>query len=276
MGSIADPLEHEAERIAKKLIRMPDPQTATKASAVGMDGARDSLRRTCAACAAHEDETITCAESPSGGDLLRSPDGPPPTIASELERRLRALDKGRPLAAAARTFFEPRLGYDFGGVRVHVDEDAHSVAGAVSARAFTIGRDIVFARGEYKPESADGRHLLAHELTHVVQQGAAQQLPAGTYSLRLQSEGGEQIIGPPLLGAALEDKAAASVPNDEDQVEALMPDGFAAVPVIQPLTGGAGPMAATHRVLHEARAPAAGSARPSRPGAAPGSHHADD
>ncbi len=78
---------------------------------------------------------------------------------------------GQPLDAVARAFFEPRFGYDLGHVRVHTDAKAEESARDINARAYTLGPHIVFAQGQYKPGSSEGRHLLAHELTHVVQQG---------------------------------------------------------------------------------------------------------
>jgi hypothetical protein len=80
---------------------------------------------------------------------------------------------GQPLDARTRDFFENRFGHDFGSVRTHVDNQAHSAARSVNARAFTVGRDIVFDRGEYSPGTSEGRLLLAHELVHVVQQQGA-------------------------------------------------------------------------------------------------------
>ena len=81
---------------------------------------------------------------------------------------------GRPLDRAAREFFEPRFGRDFSEVRIHAGERPAAAARAISARAFTLGLDITFGDGEYAPDTSDGRRLLAHELTHVVQQGRAE------------------------------------------------------------------------------------------------------
>lgn len=83
---------------------------------------------------------------------------------------------GQPLDAATRAFMEPRFGHDFSNVRVHADGRAAAAARAVNAQAYTIGRDIVFGGGRYQPSTSEGKLLLAHELTHVVQQqgGAAQ------------------------------------------------------------------------------------------------------
>jgi hypothetical protein len=80
---------------------------------------------------------------------------------------------GRPLDAATRAFMEPRFGLDFGAVRVHADARAAQSAAAVGAAAYTVGRDVVFGEGQFAPASAGGRHLLAHELAHVVQQEEA-------------------------------------------------------------------------------------------------------
>lgn len=78
---------------------------------------------------------------------------------------------GQPLDAATRAFFEARFDHDFGAVRVHADRDAAASALLVQARAYTVGTDLVFGDGGYVPGTASGRRLLAHELTHVVQQG---------------------------------------------------------------------------------------------------------
>ncbi len=77
---------------------------------------------------------------------------------------------GRPLGPDTRSMMEPGLGEDLGDVRVHDDRDAAEAANQIRAHAFTTGRDIYFGSGKYQPGSADGRQLLAHELTHVVQQ----------------------------------------------------------------------------------------------------------
>jgi LysM repeat protein len=79
---------------------------------------------------------------------------------------------GDPLPADVREYFEPRLGRDFGEVRVHKGAQAAKSAEAINAKAFTTGKDIVFGAGEYAPETAKGKALIAHELTHVVQQGS--------------------------------------------------------------------------------------------------------
>jgi hypothetical protein len=77
---------------------------------------------------------------------------------------------GQPLSASTRTFFEPKFGHDFGKVRIHTDDKATESARAINARAYTTDQNIVFGSGEYDTRSPEGKRLLAHELTHVVQQ----------------------------------------------------------------------------------------------------------
>lgn len=83
---------------------------------------------------------------------------------------------GRPLDDSARAFFEPRFGHNFSGVRVHTDTKAVKSAETVNALAYTVGRNIVFGKDHYAPPTTEGRKLLAHELTHVVQQARSQPL----------------------------------------------------------------------------------------------------
>lgn len=79
---------------------------------------------------------------------------------------------GQPLDAPTRAYMEPRFGHDFGHVRVHTDEQATQAAADYHARAYTVGSDIVFGAQEYAPGTSEGQRLIAHELTHVVQQGS--------------------------------------------------------------------------------------------------------
>lgn len=123
------------------------------------DGA--TVRRLCAECAEEEQATVRreSVAGAAGGALT------PRLAAVEATRR-----GGEPLPPETRAFFEPRLGHDLGHVRVHRDTAASDTASALSARAYTIGPDIAFARGQYQPGTPAGRRLLVHELTHVAQQ----------------------------------------------------------------------------------------------------------
>jgi len=88
-----------------------------------------------------------------------------PSIVHEVLR-----SSGQPLDSSTRAFMEPRFGHDFSHVRVHTDAKAAASAQAVNARAYTVGRDVVFGTGSYSPQMGEGRKLIAHELTHVAQQ----------------------------------------------------------------------------------------------------------
>jgi len=106
---------------------------------------------------------------------------------------------GRPLDSSTRSSMEEHFGHDFGRVRVHTDARAMHSAMAVDARAYTMGPHIVFAEGEYAPATASGRWLLAHELTHVVQQGGEMRMEssgAGTVGTRETERGSTAVAAP--------------------------------------------------------------------------------
>jgi hypothetical protein len=127
---------------------------------------------------------------------------------------------GRPLPAPARAFFEPRLGHDLKRVRIHTDGRAAEAARVLDAKAFTIGRDVVFGAGMYAPDTPPGRRLLAHELTHVVQQTG---LANGPLVQRAPAEDGKKTDA----GAAPSVVAliAAIDRGDKDEVRRLLRAG---------------------------------------------------
>ena len=140
--------EQEADRIAEQVMRMPQPQLQSKTPA---DISGHAMTPAAPVQAKFTDAGAGGgAAPPIVHDVLRSP--------------------GQPLDTAARAFMEPRFGHDFSRVRIHTDARAAESAAAINARAYTVGRDIVFAPGRYEPASTAGGKLLAHELTHVVQQ----------------------------------------------------------------------------------------------------------
>src|SRR6266446_423549 len=85
---------------------------------------------------------------------------------------------GQPLDARTRAFMEPRFGHDFSNIRVHTDAKAAESAQAVNALAYTVGRDVVFGAGQYAPGTSEGKKLMAHELTHTIQQAGMQRIPS--------------------------------------------------------------------------------------------------
>lgn len=98
-------------------------------------------------------------------------------VSREIESRR---GRGTSLDGGARADLEPRMGQDFSDVRVHTGPDADRLSRAVQAEAFTTGSDVFFRHGNYRPASSEGRKLLAHELTHVVQQRAVPSSSSGS------------------------------------------------------------------------------------------------
>ena len=116
-----------------------------------------------------DDEVEEHRVQPKGADATRS-------VTASVAANIHALnDSGSPLPNTTRAFFEPRFGQDFSEVRVHKGAQAAESAKAINAKAYTIGRDVVFGAGAYAPETGEGKKLLAHELTHVVQQASLRQ-----------------------------------------------------------------------------------------------------
>ncbi|MGN6212328.1 eCIS core domain-containing protein [Parafilimonas sp.] len=88
------------------------------------------------------------------------------------ENYINTLSGGEVLSNKERSFFESKIGYDFSGVKLHTNTEANQSAKNINALAYTHGNNIVFGEGQYQPDTDAGKRLLAHELTHVVQQGA--------------------------------------------------------------------------------------------------------
>lgn len=163
VGRAGDAYEQEAERVAEQIVGMSEPRGHAP-DAPGPRPSPPAVQRACASCAEkdEDEEHVIRAKSVNG-----SAPTPSPEFGASLHA---ARGGGRPLAEDARSFFEPRFGHDFSRVRIHTGDGAARMARSVEARAFTAGRDIFFGVGQYDPSSTQGRKLLAHELTHVVQQ----------------------------------------------------------------------------------------------------------
>ena len=129
------------------------------------------LQRKCS-CGGSAGSDGQCEECQAKQQVQRSAsDAGPASAPSSVENVLHS--SGTPLDRSTRAFFESRFGMDFSKVRIHTGAEAASSARDVAARAYTVGDRIVFDGGQYAPHTQEGRKLLAHELTHVVQQGGA-------------------------------------------------------------------------------------------------------
>lgn len=170
IGSANDPLEHEADQVADAVVS--NQALSTGAVLVAAAG---GIQRECPACEAQERDTVRLQldEQEEDEEIQLKSDPTSATGSAGAAAAASAVSgEGAALSPMARSYFEPHFGHDFSGVRVHTHPRAQRAAAAIGARAFTLGRDIGFASGEYAPQSVAGRHLLAHELTHVVQQEA--------------------------------------------------------------------------------------------------------
>jgi peptidoglycan hydrolase-like protein with peptidoglycan-binding domain len=108
---------------------------------------------------------------------------------------------GQPLAPADRAFFEPLWGFDFASIRIHSDDQAARSARSFGAQAYSVGSDIVFGPGGYQPATLAGRHVLAHELAHVVQQsGGGPGLSASPMAVQRLIGDGHDLASPWLAG----------------------------------------------------------------------------
>jgi hypothetical protein len=149
-----DPQEREADAVADQVLST-SPDTAANVNVCGTD-VRAVHRQ--AESVEEEEEQVQAKER----------DGHPGKSAGAAVDS--GLGSGRRLPGELRSFFEPRFGRSFDDVRIHTDAPANVVSDGLNARAFTYGRNIAFAAGEYRPETTEGRRLLAHELTHTIQQ----------------------------------------------------------------------------------------------------------
>lgn len=166
-----DKYEKEAERVADAVMRMPDPKREAN---VQEQLSSNRIQRMCPRCQrrARQGKPLNCEECEE--ELRRTESSATsPAVDAETQRQIRSLQGGgKPLRKSTRSFYEPRFGVSFSDVRVHTGLKADEAARSVNAEAFTIGQDIVFQSGAYRVETENGKKLLAHELTHVLQQDA--------------------------------------------------------------------------------------------------------
>ncbi|MBE9514412.1 MAG: DUF4157 domain-containing protein [Chloroflexi bacterium] len=171
-----DRCEQEADQVAEQVMRMPEPEVQRQPELEYED--EEGLIQTKPISAQitpliqrqvepeEEEEEEELIQTKRAGKQI-------PQVGPSLAAQIRSLKGGgRPLPPSVRDFFEPRFSQDFSQVRIHTDARAAELARTVDARAFTVGRDIMFGAGQYEPGTSEGEKLLAHELTHVVQQAS--------------------------------------------------------------------------------------------------------
>ncbi len=253
VGTPNDRFEQEADRVAERVMRMPDTASAP-AHPAGYAG--DAVQRKCAACASGHGLCTECAEEERlqtkpvvgasnnalerGADrVANSANATPSTVVGGMPLSLPGFSEGsikqtnsalagvertlagagRPLDPPLRRDMERRFGHDFSPVRVYFGGIAGQSARDLNADAYTVGQSIVFGVDPPALESTGGRKLLAHELTHVVQQTKA----SAPSIVQRQAGGGGPAGGPPAAGApslSVKYKGCGKAPFTQPVVEA--------------------------------------------------------
>ncbi|EOR94494.1 hypothetical protein ADIARSV_2340 [Arcticibacter svalbardensis MN12-7] len=156
VGAPDDPLEREADAVSDQIMRMPE---------------NSFIQRKCAHCQEEEEKaqrkplssTITQIQA-QGADTSKVSDGVSSEIAS-------SRGGGSSMDSQTNSFMSSRFGTDLSHVNIHTDDRSSQLSQSLNAKAFTVGKDIYFNHGQYQPNSSEGKKLLAHELTHTIQQG---------------------------------------------------------------------------------------------------------
>lgn len=158
-----DKFEQEADKMADRVMRMPAPAAPIKEEKLQRQPA-DKLQK-------KDDEKIQKAPAATEKFQRKAGDGAPAVGANVQTAIQNQTAGGQPLSADVRSYMEPRFGADFSNVRIHNDAESAGLSNQLSARAFTYQNHVFFSRDQYQPGTSEGKQLLAHELTHTIQQG---------------------------------------------------------------------------------------------------------
>ncbi len=166
IGRPGDQYEQEADRVAEQVMRMPEPKILRQVGEeeeelIQPKPITEKITPYIQRLEEEEEEPIQAKSKNSGEAEVR------PGIKSSINS---IKGGGHPLSKSARSYFEPRFGYDFSNVRVHTGNKAEKLSQDLGANAFTVENDIFFNHSQYNPVSGEGKQLIAHELTHTLQQ----------------------------------------------------------------------------------------------------------
>lgn len=176
VGAANDPLEHEADAMADKVMRMPETSF---------------IQRKCP-CADRDDEHVRLKPLASQiTPFIQAKGDGAGTVSDAVSGKIKSsMGGGNPMQSNTKSFMESRFGTDFSNVKIHNGEESTELNRSLNAKAFTISNNIYFNSGQYQPETDNGKHLLAHELTHVVQQqGGGQNINRTSDQIMLQGPG---------------------------------------------------------------------------------------
>ena len=169
IGQPGDVYEQEADRVADAVMRMPEPGVQRQVEPEEEEKEEEILQTKPLV----DQITPVVQRQVEEEEMLQAKSREDATseVTNGLESQINAIKGGgQPLAESERSFFEPRFGHDFSQVRLHTGTQAAESARAVDAKAYTMGRDVVFGARQFEPGTSEGRRLMAHELTHVIQQ----------------------------------------------------------------------------------------------------------
>lgn len=238
-GPAGAALEDEADRAAERVMRTgPGAAPAAPVLSPPDAGTPGPLARTAR------------AEAP-----VQPAHTPPPPRASVLP----GLGAGRPLSAGPRQHFERAFAWNFTGVRLHAGPAAAEAAKQVGARAFTVGRNIVFGGGIADPEDPGHRRLLAHELAHVVQQDGGTRAAAAPGAAALSAASPTEVQAAPIVTAVATSAAELGVGGTDITATATIAGATPALTwTINPVTAGVAPVGVGRTVRIHAAQPGAG------------------
>lgn len=181
IGSTNDKFEQEADRIADQVVHGSN-QTAQ------IQHTGSLVQRKCTACEVEELQMKPLSQRVTS--LIQTKSNTSGQVASDSVSSGIQSSKGggKSMDSSTKSYMENRFGSDFSSINIHTGHKANHLNQLINARAFTVGNDIFFNKGEYQPNSSRGKYLLAHELTHTVQQGVVQRKmiqrePASTITL---------------------------------------------------------------------------------------------
>jgi hypothetical protein len=178
-----DIYEQEANRVAEEVMQISSPSSEND---IQISETNDKkVNGKCKSCREKEKEEKIIHRKTDNGSIYE--------VSDDMEQNIYNMhNNGSSLDRSTQEFMESRFGFDFSKVKIHTDEQAAVSADAANARAYTVGHDIVFGAGQYAPGTAKGRQLLAHELTHVIQQRQVVRSPAKEYVVNYQYATEEQ------------------------------------------------------------------------------------
>ncbi|MGB5818243.1 MAG: DUF4157 domain-containing protein [Saonia sp.] len=152
VGAVNDPLEQQADKVADQVMRMPE---------------NELVQRKCSAC--EEEDRIQ--RKPLAAFIQKKGARGGLQASESVSNRINASrGKGSPLPSSTKSFMESRYGSNFSNVNIHTGKEAVQMSRELGAKAFTVGNDIYFNASQFSPSTGEGKHLLAHELTHTIQQ----------------------------------------------------------------------------------------------------------